>query len=459
MIDGTVLEFEEHLLLKEGLANIFGKGGVLKSDNDSASKDSDDSSSKDSIDGVSNLIDKTLLARDGPGEQIPGGILFHHDSVIENRQIKPGHTRTIMNSNQPWKKVGIPNYEPLYSFLSGVPLISNCDGWNQEDKGDNELSIKTLPIKSQFFSHTEIYSWLGRHAEVGPMALSIGKIGYNYSIFLQYKNGEISHYFSIKKDLDESKILKSILPLFSLSLDLKKTKKLTKTHFKEVEDQEDLQKKLKSLEENQTQKGYKFGLVLSKNQSTDDEIFSNEKGSCKWDRFLNLMGVKILLRGWEHYKGGLDIDNDTTGTHSIYTNYQDNEVMFHVSTMLPSTANNTQQIDRKRHVGNDICVVVFQDGKSSYSPDIIKSHFIHLVIVVQDIGDDKYKVAVSTKDGVELPIEPSIPENGIIGKEQIRDFILTKLINGEQAALCAPVFADKLHQARETLLQDIFNNF
>lgn len=36
---------------------------------------------------------------------------------------------------------------------------------------------------------------------------------------------------------------------------------------------------------------------------------------------------------------------DSTGTHSLYTRYQDYEIMFHVSTMLPYTANNTQQVN------------------------------------------------------------------------------------------------------------------
>lgn len=36
---------------------------------------------------------------------------------------------------------------------------------------------------------------------------------------------------------------------------------------------------------------------------------------------------------------------DSTGTHSLYTRYQDYEIMFHVSTMLPYTSNNTQQVN------------------------------------------------------------------------------------------------------------------
>ena len=35
---------------------------------------------------------------------------------------------------------------------------------------------------------------------------------------------------------------------------------------------------------------------------------------------------------------------DSTGTHSLYTTYKDYELMFHVSTLLPYTPNNRQQV-------------------------------------------------------------------------------------------------------------------
>lgn len=34
--------------------------------------------------------------------------------------------------------------------------------------------------------------------------------------------------------------------------------------------------------------------------------------------------------------------------------------MFHVSTFLPYTVGDTQQLQRKRHIGNDIVAIVFQ---------------------------------------------------------------------------------------------------
>lgn len=34
--------------------------------------------------------------------------------------------------------------------------------------------------------------------------------------------------------------------------------------------------------------------------------------------------------------------------------------MFHVSTLLPYTVGDLQQLQRKRHIGNDIVAIIFQ---------------------------------------------------------------------------------------------------
>ena len=56
--------------------------------------------------------------------------------------------------------------------------------------------------------------------------------------------------------------------------------------------------------------------------------------------------VAVTLRGWPHYRAGLDVRDDTTGTQSVYTTFLDYEVMFHVSTMLPLGEGAEQQARR-----------------------------------------------------------------------------------------------------------------
>ena len=49
------------------------------------------------------------------------------------------------------------------------------------------------------------------------------------------------------------------------------------------------------------------------------------------------------------FRGGLDVTHGQTGTESVYHNYRNKEVMFHVSTKLPFTEGDTQQVLRSTY--------------------------------------------------------------------------------------------------------------
>lgn len=78
-----------------------------------------------------------------------------------------------------------------------------------------------------------------------------------------------------------------------------------------------------------------------------------------------MLGEKIQLKSWERYRGGLDVKGmhnknqkreekvfssftlsagDMTGKYSVYTLYEGHEIMFHVSTLLPFSRDNKQQV-------------------------------------------------------------------------------------------------------------------
>lgn len=73
-------------------------------------------------------------------------------------------------------------------------------------------------------------------------------------------------------------------------------------------------------------------------------FFYTEVAGPAFEEFLDMLGQRVRLKGFDKYKGGLDNKGDTTGQFSLYTNYQQYEIMFHVSTMLPFTSNNRQQV-------------------------------------------------------------------------------------------------------------------
>ncbi|XP_050674373.1 GTPase-activating Rap/Ran-GAP domain-like protein 3 [Leptidea sinapis] len=221
----------------------------------------------------------------------------------------------------------------------------------------------------------------------------------------------------------------------------------------------ELQKDVLLLEEQEGSVNFKIGVMIMKpGQRTDDEMLSNEKGNEKWDRFISLLGDRIRLRGWNRFRGGLDVKGDMTGSHSIYTMHQGHEIMFHVSTMLPISKDNKQQLERKRHIGNDIVNIIFTEDSThnTFNPQCVKSHFTHIFAVVSEVEGEGYRLSVYTDDTVP-PFGPSLPCPPIFNDPQLfREFLLVKLMNGEKAAFQTPTFALKRQRTLDTLIRDIY---
>lgn len=76
-----------------------------------------------------------------------------------------------------------------------------------------------------------------------------------------------------------------------------------------------------------------------------------------------------------------------TGKFSVYTIYEGHEIMFHISTLLPYSRDNRQQVERKRHIGNDIVNIVFIDAEdeeaahAQFNPTCIKSQFTRILFI------------------------------------------------------------------------------
>ncbi|KAF5296515.1 hypothetical protein FQR65_LT01505 [Abscondita terminalis] len=205
---------------------------------------------------------------------------------------------------------------------------------------------------------------------------------------------------------------------------------------------------------------FKFGVLYQRfGQTTEEELFCNDVTNSAFDDFLNLLGRRIQLKDHKGYRGGLDIRNGHTGEEAIYEIYKEREIMFHVSTLLPYTESDPQQLQRKRHIGNDIVAIVFQEDNTPFSPDMIASHFLHAFIVVQVLEPNspntRYKVSVTARGdvpffGPTLPI-PAIFRHG----PEFKEFLLTKLINAENACYKAEKFSKLELRTRTSLLQSL----
>uniref|UniRef100_A0A665U6R7 Signal-induced proliferation-associated 1 like 1 n=1 Tax=Echeneis naucrates TaxID=173247 RepID=A0A665U6R7_ECHNA len=195
-------------------------------------------------------------------------------------------------------------------------------------------------------------------------------------------------------------------------------------------------------------------------QSSEEEMYNNESAGPALEEFLHLLGERVRLKGFTKYRAQLDTKTDSTGTHSLYTTYKDYEIMFHVSTMLPYTPNNKQQLLRKRHIGNDIVTIVFQEpGALPFTPKNIRSHFQHVFVIVQVHNpcsdNSSYSVAVTRSKDVPS-FGPPIPEGVTFPKSSVfRDFLLAKVINAENAAHKSHKFCAMATRTRQEYLRDL----
>ncbi|XP_044615804.2 signal-induced proliferation-associated 1-like protein 3 isoform X2 [Equus asinus] len=209
---------------------------------------------------------------------------------------------------------------------------------------------------------------------------------------------------------------------------------------------------------------HKVGVLYCKaGQSSEEEMYNNEEAGPAFEEFLSLLGEKVCLKGFTKYAAQLDVKTDSTGTHSLYTTYQDYEIMFHVSTLLPYTPNNRQQLLRKRHIGNDIVTIIFQEpGALPFTPKNIRSHFQHVFIIVRAhnpcTDNVCYSMAVTrSKDAP--PFGPPIPSGTTFRKSDVfRDFLLAKVINAENAAHKSDKFHTMATRTRQEYLKDLAEN-
>ncbi|KAJ3013796.1 hypothetical protein HKX48_005516 [Thoreauomyces humboldtii] len=314
--------------------------------------------------------------------------------------------------------------------------------------------------RDNFFGKTH-QNYLALDSPRGPIAVSVIRDADTYKALLRTTAG--SERLSVSASSVPTSLIRRMFALGPSTQNLMEgiSRNIPTTSLHMCKDA-NLPNELLSMEERQVIRSYKFGVAyVAPGQCNEEEMLTNrhENSSPAFKQFLNFLGETIELRGWKGYRAGLDTSgSNMTGTHSVYTKWQGYEIMFHVSTLLPFIPGDRQQLERKRHIGNDIVVVVFQDSDLPFQLGSVTSHQNHVVAVVKPDGEG-YKTVVAPKGGVP-GFTPDLPEPSTFGQDAVsRDFFLHKLVNGERASYKAPSFAPKISRTRSVLLHDVASKF
>ncbi|XP_076672127.1 signal-induced proliferation-associated 1-like protein 2 isoform X1 [Andrena cerasifolii] len=357
-------------------------------------------------------------------------------------------------------------HRPFLSY--GIAVLEPPPGetlWKQTCP----LQKRPLPIESvdegahyyrRYFLGREHQNWFGMDEQLGPVAISIRKDLNQYRIIVR-----TSELLTLRGSVPEDALgirpqgnrlpTRELLELVAPEVQLACLRLGTPV----------AEEALARLDEQGLSSRYKVGVLYCRSgQRTEEEMYNNQHAGPAFLEFLDTIGQRIRLRGFEGYKAGLDTRTDSTGTHAVAATHRGADVTFHVSTMLPFTPNNRQQLLRKRHIGNDIVTIVFQEpGALPFSPRRIRSQFQHVFIVVRAINpcsdNTQYSAAVSRSK--EVPIfGPPVPPGATFAKGKVfADFILAKVINAENAAHRSEKFATMATRTRQEYLKDLATNY
>ncbi|XP_070543447.1 uncharacterized protein [Ptychodera flava] len=330
------------------------------------------------------------------------------------------------------------------------------------DSSEVSLTSYDQEIYGKHFYGSEHWNYFTEDDTLGPITLSLKleameKREY-FRILIRTQTG-ISHgllpigYLPANR-YDRDDIIKAI----SAEIGLSPTLKVAQLSFASAPDE------LIKLDQVFVKSELKVGIVYIKNgQVSEEEIFGNCEHSYYFDEFLDVLGMKVKLKGFTGYRGGLDTVNDFTGKTSVYTKWKDIEIMYHVSTLLPYEGKDPQKLQRKRHIGNDILCVVFLDpGDTEFIPNTIKSHFLHTFVVVKPVSTQQpLRFAVSIVSRDEVPAyNPPLSRGHVFEKgPTFREWILTKVVNGERACYTAPKFARMQDRTRLQMLEELVGGF
>jgi Rap/ran-GAP len=95
-------------------------------------------------------------------------------------------------------------------------------------------------------------------------------------------------------------------------------------------------------------------------------------------QFLEFLGDKVKLHGWQKYRGELDVQENLHGDHSIYAEFDERCVMFQVLPWFRDTGR------RWPKAGNDLVLLIYQESGQFVAP-LLPSQLVHAYLVVQPV--------------------------------------------------------------------------
>uniref|UniRef100_A0A3B3HPI7 Ral GTPase activating protein catalytic subunit alpha 2 n=1 Tax=Oryzias latipes TaxID=8090 RepID=A0A3B3HPI7_ORYLA len=156
-----------------------------------------------------------------------------------------------------------------------------------------------------------------------------------------------------------------------------------------------LLRELKNLDSRQRETHKIAVFYIGEGQEDKCSILSNNAGSQAYEDFVSGLGWEVDLATHCGFMGGLQ-RNGSTGLTAPYYATSTVEVIFHVSTRMPSDSDDS--ITKKlRHLGNDEVHIVWSEHTRDYRRGIIPTDFGDVLINIYPMKNNMYFIQIMQK--------------------------------------------------------------
>eukprot|EP00483_Globobulimina_turgida_P006980 UN06994 len=113
---------------------------------------------------------------------------------------------------------------------------------------------------------------------------------------------------------------------------------------------------------------------------------------------MDKLGWTIDLLKHQGFNGAMNAC--TMGRYAKYYNTATCEIAFHIATCMPTNHNDPQQMEKKKHIGNDQVNIIYSDHGREYIVDTIYSYFNQVQIVIYPLNNGLFRIKIHKKKEV-----------------------------------------------------------
>ncbi|XP_074852941.1 ral GTPase-activating protein subunit alpha-1 isoform X4 [Carettochelys insculpta] len=215
---------------------------------------------------------------------------------------------------------------------------------------------------------------------------------------------------------------------------------------------EKLLRELRNLDSRQCRETHKIAVFyVAEGQEDKHSILTNTGGSQAYEDFVAGLGWEVNLTNHCGFMGGLQ-KNKSTGLTTPYFATSTVEVMFHMSTRMPSDSDDSLT-KKLRHLGNDEVHIVWSEHTRDYRRGIIPTEFGDVLIVIYPMKNHMFSIQIMKKP--EVPFFGPLFDGSIVNGKILPIMVRATAINASRALKSLIPLYQNFYEERARYLQTI----